>query len=146
MTHRLRTALGRPETRWRGGVYGSHAVLHVPAADERVWSPFLSLDFRWDAGQTHVQGRYGPKPSVWSLFVAGYILWACVGFFALVFGWSQWWIGQSPWAFAGLPVAALGALLVHGLAPYGQRRGQAQMTALRRFLDDTLDPPAEPPA
>lgn len=139
---RLRAALDRPETCCRGRVYPGHAVLYVPAAEERVWSPFLSLDFGSREGQTEVRGRYGPKPATWSLFVAAYAVCGCLALFALVYGWAQWSLEQSPWAFAVLPGAALAALGVYGLARYGQWRGRAQMEALRAFLDDAIETPA----
>ena len=141
---RLREALGRPEAWCRGNVYRGHAVFYVPHAEERVWSPFLSLDFDGYHEQTRVRGLYGPKPATWSLFLAGYAICGCLALFALVYGWAQWSIDQTPWALAVLPAAALGALVVYGLARYGQWRGRAQMEALRRFVDDAVGGPAEP--
>ena len=135
---RLRDALERPEAPCRGRVYPGHAVFYVPHAEERIWSPFLSVDFAGAREQTRVRGLFGPKPSMWSLFIAGYAICGCLALFALVFGWSQSSIGQTPWAFAVLPGAALGALAVYGLARYGQWRGRAQMDALRGFVDDAL--------
>jgi hypothetical protein len=121
-------------------VFRGHAVLHVPAGEDRVWSPFLSLDLvggaASDVRHTRLRGLFGPKPSVWSLFVAAYAVCGCLALFALVYGWAQWSLDQQPWAFAVLPAAALGALGVYGLARYGQRRGRSQMDALRRFLEE----------
>lgn len=143
---RLRAALDRPEAWCRGRVYRGHAVLHVPTAEERVWSPFLSLDFSSHHEQTRVQGLYGPKPAMWSLFIAAYAICGCLALFALIYGWAQWSLDQTPWALAVLPAAALGALATYGLARYGQHRGRAQMEALRAFLEDAIDrsvPPSE---
>ena len=139
---RLRAALGRPGAWCRGSVYRGHAVFYVPRDEERVWSPFLSLDFDWASEQTHVRGLYGPKPAMWSLFIAGYAVCGCLAIFALAFGWSQSSIGQTPWAYAVAGAAGLGALGVYGLARYGQWRGRGQMEALRRFVDDALGTPA----
>lgn len=139
VARRLREALALPETLWRGDVYGAHSVFYVPLNEEHVWSPFLSLDLQWQGEGTLVRGRFGPKPSIWTLFVAAYAVCGCLAFFALAFGWSQWWIGQPAWALAMLPVTLVGALVVYGLARYGQRRGQEQMEALRCFLEETVD-------
>lgn len=135
---RLRSALGRPGAWCRGAVYPGHAVLHVPDAEQRVWSPFLTLDFDGEDGQTWCRGRFGPKPSVWSLFVAAYAFCACLTVFALVFGWAQGALGQAPWAYAVVPAAGLGALGVYGLARWGQHRGDEQMVALRRFFEEAM--------
>jgi hypothetical protein len=142
---RLRAALDRPEAWCRGTVYRGHAVLHVPNTEERVWSPFLSLDLSSRGERTCVRGLYGPKPATWSLFVAAYAVCACLALFALVVGWAQWSLDQEPWAFAVLPAAALGALATYGLARYGQHRGRGQMEALRGFLEDAIDTPVPPP-
>lgn len=135
---RLRDALERGGAQIRGRVFGEHAVLHVPSGEERVWSPFLSLDLVWHEEGTLVRGLFGPKPSIWSLFVAAYAICGFGAVFALGFAYAQWSLGQPPWALWVLPVAALGALATYTFARYGQQRGRGQMDALRGFLDDAL--------
>lgn len=136
---RLRAVLEQPGARCRGGVYGSHAVLYVPRTEERVWSPFLSLDVGWHPEGALVRGLFGPKPAVWTLFVAAYAVCLFGALFAGGFAYAQWSLGQPAWALAGLPAAAMGALVTYGFARYGQHRGRAQMDHLRGFLDDALD-------
>ena len=135
----LRDALTAPTAACRGTVFRGHAVLHVPDAEQRVWSPFLSLDFDWHPEGTRVRGLYGPKPTIWSLFIAAYAVCAFLAVFALAYGASQWTLGRTPWVLAGLPLAALGSLVVYGFARYGQQRGRAQMNHLRHVLDTALD-------
>ncbi|GAB5535104.1 MAG: hypothetical protein Rubg2KO_13530 [Rubricoccaceae bacterium] len=141
---RLRAALAGTEAPCRGRVFSDHAVLYVLHAEERVWSPFLSLDIGSHPDGTLIRGLFGPKPAVWSLFVASYA--ACVfgALGALGFAYAQWTLGQSPWALGLLPVAVLGALITYGFARYGQHQGRDQMNRLRSFLDGSLDAP--PPA
>lgn len=138
---RLSTALARADAPCHGRVFGSHAVLHVLPAEERVWSPFLSLDIVWHSEGTLVQGLFGPKPSVWSLFVAAYAVSIFGALFAGGFGIVQWSLGQPPWALAILPLAAVLALVTYGFARYGQQRGRDQMNTLRGFLDAALATP-----
>ncbi len=138
---RLRAALGRADAPCRGRVFGNHAVLHVLDAQERVWSPFLSVDLVGHREGTLVRGLFGPKPSVWSLFVAAYGVCGFAAVFAAGFGIVQWSLGQPPWAFLLLPVAAAGALATFGFARYGQQKGRDQMHLLRDFLDDVLGAP-----
>lgn len=143
----LREALADGGAPCRGHVFPDHAVLYVLHAEERVWSPFLSLDFGSHPDGTLVRGLFGPKPAVWSLFVAAYAacLFGALG--ALGFAYAQWTLGQAPWALGALPVTAIGALITYGFARYGQHRGQDQMNRLRRFLDDSLGMPrTTPPA
>ncbi|HIL56546.1 MAG TPA: hypothetical protein EYG39_01395 [Rhodothermales bacterium] len=135
---RLRMALDCEGARYRGRVFGTHAVLHVPTDEDRIWSPFLSLDLRGHGEGTLVRGLYGPKPSVWTLFMAAYAICGFAAVFALGFLYAQWSLDQPMWAAGIFPLAALGALATYGTARYGQHRGREQMDALRTFLDDAL--------
>ncbi|MEM6326055.1 MAG: hypothetical protein AAF791_02960 [Bacteroidota bacterium] len=138
---RLQDALEQTDAPCRGRVFGSHAVLHVLHRDERVWSPFLSLDLAGHGDQTLVRGLFGPKPSIWSLFVASYAVWTFGAVFALGFAYVQWTLDQPMWAFWLLLVSGIGALATYAFARYGQRRGRGQMDLLRRFIDDALAVP-----
>ena len=134
---RLRTALAAPGA-LPGRVFPGHAVVHIPETDQRVWSPFLSLDVGWHPEGSVVRGRFGPKPSIWSLFVAAYAACGFGALFALVFAASQWSLGQPAWALGVLPVVALGALATYGFARYGQLRGHDQMERLRGVVENAL--------
>ena len=136
----LRSALVRDDAMCRGEVFGRHAVIHVPEAEEHLWSPFLSLDLVAQRDGTLVRGLFGPKPSIWSLFVAAYGVCAILVVFALGFAYAQWSIGQAPSALAVVPLAGVGALVTTGFARYGQWKGRAQMDQLRTFVDDALAP------
>ncbi|MEM1056238.1 MAG: hypothetical protein AAGI52_11975 [Bacteroidota bacterium] len=135
---RLHAALAREDAPCRGRVFGGHAVLHVLHDQERVWSPFLSLDIVWHGEGTLVRGLFGPKPSIWSLFVAAYAICGFGALFAAGFAYVQWTLDQPPWALWLVLVAALGALATYAFARYGQQRGRGQMDLLRGFLDDAL--------
>lgn len=135
---RLHASLGRADARCRGKVFGSHAVLHVPEAQERVWSPFLSVDLVGMGDDTVVRGLFGPKPSVWTLFVAAYAVCTFLAIAAVGFAYAQWSLGQPMWALSVAGGAALGALATYGFARYGQARGRDQMDLLRGFLDTAL--------
>lgn len=138
---RLSAALDRADAPCRGQVYGGHVVLYVLRAEARVWSPFLSADLDWHPEGTLVQGLFGPKPSVWSLFVAAYAVCGFGALFAAVFAYVQWTLGQPPWALWLLGASAAGAAGTYGLARLGQWRGRGQMDLLRGFLDGALASP-----
>ena len=140
----LRSALAEANAPFRGRVFSDHAVLYVLPAEERVWSPFLSLDIGSHPDGTLVRGLFGPKPAVWSLFIAAYAVCLFGALGALGFAYAQWTLGQSPWALGILPIAAIGALVTYGFARYGQHQGRDQMSRLRTFLDGSIDAP--PPA
>lgn len=134
----LRAALNAPGAPCYGSVFGDHAVLHVLPDDEHVWSPFLSLDVVWHPDGTEIRGMFGPKPAIWSLFIAAYAACLFGALFAGGFAYVQWTLGQPAWALGGLAVAGVGALTTWGFTRYGQHLGQAQMVLLRHFLDEVL--------
>ncbi len=112
--------------------------LHVLGSEEHLWSPQLVVNITQEAGCTHLRGDFGPHPSVWTLYMAGYAL--CV-FSTLVgssFAYAQWVMGEPLWALLSLPLAAISALCLYLLAFFGQHAGSAQMDQLRNFLEADL--------
>ncbi|MEM1117567.1 MAG: hypothetical protein AAF845_18265 [Bacteroidota bacterium] len=138
---RLRAALEQPGAPCRGRVYGGHAVLYVLHDQERVWSPFLSLDLVGHGEGTLVRGLFGPKPSIWSLFVAAYAASGFGAVFAAGFAFAQWTLGQPPWGLWLFVASGLGAIATYAFARYGQTRGRGQMDVLRGVVDDALAAP-----
>lgn len=115
-------------------------LLSAPAAEQRVWSPWLSIDVAPRGDGTHVHARFSPHPSVWTGFAFGYLTLGVVFLVALVIassgtlvpgagqGWALWLAGGVALAIAGM----------WGAAQLGQRLGAAQMEALRGALDRAL--------
>lgn len=136
---RLRLALEGPGAACPGQVHPGHAVVFAPAAEQRAWSPFLSLDIEPHARGSVLRGRFGPKPSIWSLFIAAYAACLFIGLLALSWAAAQWSLEQAPTALWGVPAATAGALSTYAFARYGQRRGREQMEAQQRTVEAALD-------
>lgn len=114
---------------------GRHAELFVPEAEQRVWSPWLSVtaDEAGEGGAV-VRGRFAPHPHVWTLYM---FLSFALGFSLLLgvtWGYAQWAMDQTPWALLSLPLGIVsgGALYLVSLA--GQRLGADQI----EHLEDAL--------
>jgi hypothetical protein len=136
---RLDVALGRDDAPVAGRVYSTSAVLKPRPEAVVFWSPQLqvSVDPHLPGGSV-VRGQFGPRPAIWSLFVA---LYAAIGFLAtmgMIFGYSQMTLGGSGKALWSGPVGLLLAVIVHIVARTGRRLGMAQMRELKGFLDDAL--------
>lgn len=112
--------------------------LHVHGAEQHMWSPQLILEVHEEGGISVLRGRFGPHPSVWTLFMAGYASCALLALVALSFGLAQLTMETPAWGFAGVGVAALLGASISGLAYLGQGLGEAQMDQLRVFLEDSL--------
>lgn len=143
----MKRALAQPDAPVVGVVGRRAADLWMPESVEHYWSPVLSLsvDEREDGSWT-MHGRFGPRGSVWTLFMAIYGLLAIAGTAALMWGASQWMLGHAPWMMLGAPAAAALFGFVYGAVFIGQGLGSEQMYTLRSFVDHALEHAAEVPA
>ena len=133
-TH-LREAAQTEAPQLRGWITPPFAELRASNEAERIWMPRLSVYAEDTAGGAHLMCRLGPKPDLWTLYVA---IAAALCILALVFGglaFSQWSLGQ-PWRWSGLAVA-LAIFALAGLYTsvfVGQRLGAEDMRALHAEL------------
>lgn len=123
----------------RGTVFQTSCVLRVPENDVQFWSPQLEIavEPQGESGAV-VHGLYGPRPAVWSMFVALYVGIAFIGLMGVIFGYSQSLLGHSAWAYWAGPVSVAAAIGVYLIARTGRRLGYSQMAELRRFYDASV--------
>ena len=122
-----------------GHFYDHHAILNVPEADQHFWSPQLSLDLESEPGGTHIRGLYGPRPSVWTMFMAMYAFAVFGGLIGVTFGVSQMSLDMYASGFWAAPGALVLTAFTYGLALVGQYLSRDQIRDLRAFVDDALD-------
>ncbi len=134
----LRSVIEGPTAAWPGRVFADHAVIHVPKEEQRLWSPFLSVDFAPHPDGSTIRGLFGPKPSIWTLFAASYAVCVFGAFFALALAWAQYAMGTAMWGFWLLPIMAAGGAMTYAAALYGQHNGHDQMDGLRSVLEGAL--------
>ena len=113
---------------------GMHADLRVPMEHEHLFSPTLQIQ-GIAVEQKRLQCRFSPHPNVWTGFMASYLALACAGTAGLMYGMSQWVLGQAPWALIAVPGAGALIAVVYGAAFIGQGLGSGQMYELRALLD-----------
>lgn len=135
----VRLALKAPDAPCGGKVEARHITLHPLQAEQHYWSPQLSLTLEETPEGTLVRGLYGPRPTVWTLFVFFYAL---IGFAALVVGVvgaSFLTLGHSGAILWALPVLVLAFLSLYLVAFFGKRTGRDQMITLHHFLEGCFD-------
>ena len=119
-----------------GASVGHHAELFVPETDQRLWSPWLSVTAEdRDGGGSNVRGRFGPHPTVWTLYM---FLSFALGFALLMFsswGYAQWTMETTPWALYAVPVIVVLAVVLFGVSLIGQRLGAEQMALLGEVVN-----------
>ncbi|WP_338392083.1 hypothetical protein [Fulvitalea axinellae] len=132
----MKEALQSSEKRCVGIVNDNYIVLKVPLEDRHFWSPQLSLTLTEDNGETLIKGRYGPKPSVWTLFAFGYAALGILTLFIGMYGLSTWSLGMDSSALWWIPALVGLAVLLYLSAQAGQKIGAEQMFTLHHFFED----------
>jgi hypothetical protein len=136
----LRRQLAAGHARVDGAVLTTQAELTTHPADAHFWSPYLSVEVtRDDDGPWRLRGRFAPEPNVWILFMGIYGILGMGGVAGLMYGLSQWILGEPPWALAGLALSLALIAFTYGAAFIGQGLGAEEMYVLRSFVDDAVE-------
>ena len=135
---RIREAIESPELRKYAVVAGNVIDLKIDPADQRFWSPHLSIELSDEDSGSKLFGRFSPRPEVWTLFMAIYAVVIALIFGMAVWGYVQWFLGNTPWALAIPPAGILLIILLHLASRIGQRLSSDQMRTLRDRLDRVL--------
>jgi hypothetical protein len=135
---KIKSELSDEQVLCSGQTTSRFATICPPEKDQHFWSPQLTITIEDTDEGALVRGLYGPRPSVWTMFVFFYSI---IGFAAMIvamIGLSYWSLGQSArilWLVPGLIFLFLSLYLV---AYTGQKFGHRQMTNLHRFMEKCL--------
>lgn len=135
---RIRQALDAPQSKIRGYIVDHHVVLKIPPEEQHYWSPQLSLELEAEEDSTLIRGLYGPKPSVWLMFIFFYAILGFVSLVVMVMGFSQLNLNLSARILWLLPIALLLMVMVYLSAKAGQKKGHSQMEELHRFFEGAI--------
>ena len=126
---RLRAALKRPGSPIIGYVADHHVTLKIPYDKQHFWSPQLALEVEThESGQgALIRGLFGPRPSVWLMFVFMYSIIGVICLFVAITGFSQVSLGIPAPVLWVLPVGAGLAIFLYLSANTGERLGKDEM-------------------
>lgn len=119
----------------------NHVFIRIPNNKQHFWSPQLHLEIEEiDNKKSELKGLFGPKPSVWTMFM--FFHFAVIVLFVVVGSWAY-----SNWSLKtdfGLQLAIMGGLAIIWVILYfagriGKEKGKEEMKQLCGFLEDTLD-------
>lgn len=118
-----------------------HIVIDIPKEEDHFWSPQLNIEIEEVAHQKSiVKGLFGPKPTVWTLFMFFHfaVAVAFIGFSVLTY--VQWSL-KTDYSFGLIMVIALPVVwvLMYFLGRIGKRKGNQQMDELYQFMMKTLN-------
>ncbi|MEN0006329.1 MAG: hypothetical protein AAF798_19410 [Bacteroidota bacterium] len=135
---KIKKAIADEQNEIRGLIVDQHVLLFLPAEEQHYWSPQLSIDVEQHEEGALIRGLYGPRPSVWLLFVFLYSVIGAISLFVAITGFSQYSLGIPAPVLWVLPIAAILTLLLYLSAKAGERLSREQMYQLHYFLDDVL--------
>lgn len=122
----------------QGQVLNGFATIYPCQKDQHFWSPQLTIIVEdLDSGSL-LRGLYGPKPTVWTMFIFFY---ATIGFSTMIVtlvGLSFLSLGKSVAILWLVPLLMLIFISLYLTAYLGQKFGQKQMTSLHLFIEDCL--------
>lgn len=118
-----------------------HFLIWIPDPERRLWSPWLHLDVEgiFDAPDgsdaARLFGRFSPAPSLWTAVMFGLLAMAMTAVGGSLFAYSQWLVGESPWALWLMALSLAGILATLSVSRIGQARARHQMQYLLALVD-----------
>ncbi len=118
----------------------NHVFIKLPEKEQHFWSPQLHLEINsFKENSSTINGLFGPKPSVWTMFMFAHFIVICV---FTVFG---------IWAYANaslkknftIQLVVMGLMLLLWFVLYfagraGKLKGKNEMIALNNYMNTIL--------
>lgn len=139
IVEKVKLALDDTNAPVKGTVLESHIILKIPLAKQHYWSPQLDLNIEETRNGSLIKGRFGPRPSVWLMFIFFYSILAFISLMIMIMGFAQMNLGMSAHILWGLHITGVTFLFVFFTAKVGQKLGQAEMIRLKEFLLTTIE-------
>ena len=138
---KYKNEFGQSGSEFFGKIVDHHIIIDVPNEVAHFWSPQLHIEVVEDEkGHTLIKGLYGPKPSVWSLFMFIHFAVAVSFIVFLVITYTRWSLNQdyttSMVMCIAMPVLWL---ILYFLGRIGRKKGAQQMIEINTFFTKILD-------
>ncbi|MDR9418406.1 hypothetical protein [Gracilimonas sp.] len=144
INERIKKHLKEAECSCSGKSTEGYATFCPPENEQHFWSPQLTITLDTEDEKTYIRGLYGPKPSVWTLFVFFYATIAFAALIVTMIGLSFWTLNKPITILWLVPVLVIVFLSLYLVAYFGQKLGHKQMTNLHRTLEKCLGKEIDP--
>lgn len=135
----IRNRLNSDPPVYSGKTTAHFATIYPLPKDQHYWSPQLTITIEEEQDGALVRGLYGPKPSVWTMFVFFYSFIGFAILIVLMIGLSLLTLDQSATILWLIPVLVSIFLSLYLIAYTGQKLGHKQMSGLHRFIEKCLE-------
>ncbi len=140
LVEKIQTGLEKEGATCKGWVHKSgYGKLLIHQEDQHYWSPQLSLTLEEAGKGSLLRGVYGPRESVWTMFMFFYFLIAFATVVITIIGLSNVFLGKPGLVLWLVPFLILTFLTLFLVAYIGQKLGHDQMVTLHQFLEETTD-------
>lgn len=119
----------------------NHVFIRIPNKDQHFWSPQLHLEIdEVDSNKSEVRGLFGPKPTVWTMFMFFHFIVAGLFIIMGVWAYSNWSLKTDYIVQLGIMAALIGVwFFLYFAGRMGKKKGATEMKQLCSFLEKTLD-------
>lgn len=121
-----------------GSIATHHVSIRVNKEQEHFWSPQLGLAVEPHDQGCMIRGLYGPKPSIWTMFIFFYTMISLSTLAMFIWGVAQQTLGNYPWAMWFVPGGILTLGGIYLLTQFGQKLSYPQMEEIHTFFLNTL--------
>ena len=134
IAERLRAGLEKSDSVCVGEAHARYANIMMPKKDQHYWSPQLGITMEETEEGTIVRGLYGPRPTVWTMFVFFYAAIAFIVMVVAAIALSMWMMGESIMFAWSIPVLIFIFLSLYHVAYIGKKKGQEESETRHRFF------------
>lgn len=118
--------------------FEGHFTVHVALAERHFWSPHLNVNVDSTESGTLLRGRYGPAPSIWTIFTFGYTSLGLLFTFLGMYVGSVYLLGKETPLVWVLPFLFVGILSLWFAGQLGQKLGVQQTFKIHQFVERVL--------
>ena len=136
---KIKNALAKKDATCKGLVIPGYVTLFIPPQEQHYWSPQLSLTIEEFKNGSLLRGLYGPRPTVWTVFVFFYAIIGLAILIISMLGLSYLTLGKPATILWIVPVLVIIFLSLYLVAHFGKKMGYNQIVKLHRFLENSVD-------
>ena len=138
---KFKNEFAQGRSKFSGKIVDHHIIIDVPKEEEHFWSPQLHAEVdETEANNTIIKGLFGPKPTVWSLFMFIHFGVALAFSVFLVLLYTRWSLEQD-YKFAMLMCLIMPILwfALYFLGRVGKKKSRHQIEQLHRYFFEILE-------
>lgn len=115
--------------------FGSISILKK---DQHFWSPQLTITLEKVEEKTEIRGLYGPKASVWTMFIFFYCIIGFLTIISVMVGLSNLSLEKPAGVLWYSPIFIVLFLTIYLVSNFGKKLGKDQLVILHHFFEKAI--------